>query len=102
MSEYQVCGPDQTGPSSEYKLKIIIYRHRLALLCELATSSVSLVACVLLLTVDQKMKYDEITFLLGEFGKYQKVLYFTVCVPAIFNAINVIIAVFTLAFPDYR
>lgn len=48
------------------------------------------------------MKFDDITVVLGEFGKYQKLLYCTVCVPAIFNAFNVMITVFTLATPQYR
>jgi len=48
------------------------------------------------------MKFDEITVLLGEFGRQQKIIYFIAAAPAIFNAWNVLNVVFTLATPDYR
>ncbi|XP_052820404.1 organic cation transporter protein-like [Mya arenaria] len=48
------------------------------------------------------MKFDDITILLGEFGRYQKILYCIICFPVIFNAFNVMIVVFTLALPDFR
>ncbi|WAR08263.1 ORCT-like protein [Mya arenaria] len=49
-----------------------------------------------------KMKFDDITVLLGEFGKYQKILYFLVCLPAIFTSMQMLSSVFTLAIPDHR
>ncbi|XP_052811636.1 organic cation transporter protein-like [Mya arenaria] len=48
------------------------------------------------------MKFDDITVLLGEFGKYQKILYFLVCLPAIFTGMQMLSSVFTLAIPDHR
>ncbi|WAR08261.1 ORCT-like protein, partial [Mya arenaria] len=36
------------------------------------------------------MKFDDITVLLGEFGKYQKILYFLVCLPAIFTGMQML------------
>ncbi|KAH3727401.1 hypothetical protein DPMN_053335 [Dreissena polymorpha] len=48
------------------------------------------------------MKYDDITIVLGEFGKYQKILYFLVCLPAISLGIQMLLPVFSLASPSYR
>ncbi|KAH3819708.1 organic cation transporter protein-like [Dreissena polymorpha] len=48
------------------------------------------------------MKYDAITIVLGEFGKYQKIVYFLVCLPVISIGIQVLLSVFSLASPSYR
>ena len=48
------------------------------------------------------MKFDDITILLGEFGKYQKQLYFLLCLPSIFTGMQMLSSVFTLAIPDHR
>ncbi|XP_052244559.1 organic cation transporter protein-like isoform X1 [Dreissena polymorpha] len=48
------------------------------------------------------MKFDNITIVLGEFGKYQRILYVCVCVPIIFTAIQILASVFTLALPKHR
>ena len=48
------------------------------------------------------MKFDDITILLGEFGKYQKILYFVICIPAIFAAMQTLSSVFTLPIPKHR
>jgi len=48
------------------------------------------------------MKFDDITILLGEFGRYQKRLYLIVCLPAIFTAMQMLSSVFTLAIPSHR
>jgi uncharacterized membrane protein YuzA (DUF378 family) len=48
------------------------------------------------------MKYNEISKLLGEFGKYQKIIYVAICFVGIFNGMQKLAAVFTLATPEYR
>lgn len=48
------------------------------------------------------MKFDDITVLLGEFGRYQKQLYFLVCLPTIFTGLQMLSPVFTLAIPKHR
>ncbi|XP_052244562.1 organic cation transporter protein-like [Dreissena polymorpha] len=48
------------------------------------------------------MKFDNITVVLGEFGKYQRILYVCVCIPIIFTAIQEFASVFTLALPKHR
>ncbi|XP_053398435.1 organic cation transporter protein-like [Mercenaria mercenaria] len=48
------------------------------------------------------MKFDEILVLLGEFGPYQKRIYFLVGLPAINAGIFMMINVFLLGNPDHR
>lgn len=48
------------------------------------------------------MGYDEIFPHLGEFGRYQKRIYFLVCLPAISCAFHKLAGVFLLAKPDNR
>ncbi|XP_055954325.1 organic cation transporter protein-like isoform X1 [Patella vulgata] len=48
------------------------------------------------------MKFDEIIEILGEFGPYQKRLYYLVCLPAISCALQMLVTVFTLSIPDHR
>ncbi|XP_045197588.2 organic cation transporter protein-like isoform X2 [Mercenaria mercenaria] len=48
------------------------------------------------------MKFDEITSLLGEFGKYQKILYVLVCLPATFSGLQILSSVFSLSIPKHR
>ncbi|KAL4232572.1 hypothetical protein ACF0H5_007262 [Mactra antiquata] len=48
------------------------------------------------------MKFDDITLMLGEFGKYQKILYYLVCLTGIFTGMQMLSSVFTLAIPDHR
>ncbi|XP_046582562.1 organic cation transporter protein-like [Haliotis rubra] len=48
------------------------------------------------------MKYDAIVKLLGDFGPYQKRLYFLLCIPMISVGIQTMLTVFTLGVPDHR
>lgn len=48
------------------------------------------------------MGYDEVIPHLGGFGKYQKRIYFLVCLPAISCALHKLAGVFLLAKPDHR
>ena len=48
------------------------------------------------------MKFDEVLTEIGEFGTYQKRLYFLLCLPAINAGIFMVISVFTLGNPDHR
>lgn len=48
------------------------------------------------------MGYDDVIPHLGGFGRYQKRIYFLVCLPAISCALHKLAGVFLLAKPDYR
>ncbi|XP_055907603.1 organic cation transporter protein-like [Eupeodes corollae] len=48
------------------------------------------------------MGYDDVITHLGDFGKYQKRIYFLVCLPAISCAFHKLAGVFLLAKPDFR
>ncbi|XP_060567474.1 organic cation transporter protein-like isoform X4 [Ruditapes philippinarum] len=48
------------------------------------------------------MKYNELSILLGEFGKYQKYIYGLICVPGIYFGMQTLAAVFVLATPSHR
>lgn len=48
------------------------------------------------------MKFDEVLTEIGEFGTYQKVLYFLVCLPTINCGIFMLISVFVLGNPHHR
>ncbi|WAR09240.1 LOW QUALITY PROTEIN: ORCT-like protein, partial [Mya arenaria] len=48
------------------------------------------------------MKFDEILTEIGEFGTYQKRLYFLICLPSINAGIFMVISVFLLGVPDHR
>uniref|UniRef100_A0A0B7BP68 Major facilitator superfamily (MFS) profile domain-containing protein n=1 Tax=Arion vulgaris TaxID=1028688 RepID=A0A0B7BP68_9EUPU len=48
------------------------------------------------------MKFDDIITELGEFGPYQKKIYYMVCLVAIPVAIQILMGVFTLAIPEHR
>ncbi|ESO85014.1 hypothetical protein LOTGIDRAFT_131176 [Lottia gigantea] len=48
------------------------------------------------------MKFDEIIGILGDFGTYQKKLYYIVCTPAISNGMIILTTVFILTIPDHR
>lgn len=48
------------------------------------------------------MSYDDVISLLGEFGKYQRKIYFLLCLPAIICAFQKLGNVFLLAEPNYR
>uniref|UniRef100_U5ETI5 Putative synaptic vesicle transporter svop n=1 Tax=Corethrella appendiculata TaxID=1370023 RepID=U5ETI5_9DIPT len=48
------------------------------------------------------MGYDDVLPHLGGFGKYQKIIYFLLCLPAISCAFHKLAGVFLLATPDYR
>ena len=50
-----------------------------------------------------KMKFDEIlTNHLGEFGAYQKKIYFLLCLPSISAGFHMVVSVFLLGTPKYR
>ncbi|XP_059145647.1 organic cation transporter protein-like [Physella acuta] len=48
------------------------------------------------------MKYDDLVEELGEFGPYQRRIFFLSCLPAIVAGIQTLIPVFILAVPDHR
>ncbi|KAK7503293.1 hypothetical protein BaRGS_00005558 [Batillaria attramentaria] len=48
------------------------------------------------------MTYEDVITLLGEFGFYQKRVYFLLCLPAISGCMQALMSVFTLAVPDHR
>jgi OCT family organic cation transporter-like MFS transporter 4/5 len=48
------------------------------------------------------MKFDEILLHLGEFGKYQKLLYLILCFPEINAGIFMVISVVLLGIPKHR
>ncbi|XP_059154041.1 organic cation transporter protein-like isoform X2 [Physella acuta] len=48
------------------------------------------------------MRFDDVITQLGEFGSYQKRIYFMVCLMAIFGEFQVMMGVFTLAIPEHR
>ncbi|ESO84074.1 hypothetical protein LOTGIDRAFT_108247 [Lottia gigantea] len=48
------------------------------------------------------MKFDEIIEILGEFGTYQKRIYYLLCLPTISCAIQMLIPVFILNVPNHR
>ncbi|KAL3882128.1 hypothetical protein ACJMK2_028499 [Sinanodonta woodiana] len=48
------------------------------------------------------MQFDEVLIKIGEFGSYQKRLYFLLCLPAINCGIFMTISVFLLGVPDHR
>lgn len=48
------------------------------------------------------MSYDDVIPLLGDFGKYQKRIYFLLCLPAILCAFHKLGNVFLIAEPQYR
>ncbi|XP_004534291.1 organic cation transporter protein [Ceratitis capitata] len=48
------------------------------------------------------MSYDDVIKYLGDFGKYQKQIYFLLCLPAISCAFHKLAGVFLLARPEFR
>uniref|UniRef100_A0A1A9VYD9 Major facilitator superfamily (MFS) profile domain-containing protein n=1 Tax=Glossina austeni TaxID=7395 RepID=A0A1A9VYD9_GLOAU len=48
------------------------------------------------------MGYDDVLIRLGDFGKYQKIIYFLICLTSIICAFHKLAGVFLLAKPDYR
>ncbi|KAM7361200.1 organic cation transporter protein-like [Cochliomyia hominivorax] len=48
------------------------------------------------------MGYDDVIKYLGDFGRYQKQIYFLLCLPAILCAFHKLAGVFLLARPDFR
>ncbi len=48
------------------------------------------------------MKFDDILPYLGEFGTYQKRIYFLVCLPALVSAFLTLSPVFILYSPPHR
>ncbi|XP_011211490.2 organic cation transporter protein [Bactrocera dorsalis] len=48
------------------------------------------------------MSYDDVINYLGDFGKYQKQIYFLLCLPAISCAFHKLAGVFLLARPEFR
>lgn len=48
------------------------------------------------------MGYDDVIKYLGDFGRYQKQIYFLLCLPAISCAFHKLAGVFLLARPDFR
>ncbi|GFO15327.1 organic cation transporter protein [Plakobranchus ocellatus] len=48
------------------------------------------------------MKFDDLLVAVGEFGSYQRRVYFLLCLPAILCGAQVLSAVFIMAMPSYR
>ncbi|XP_069134928.1 organic cation transporter protein-like [Argopecten irradians] len=48
------------------------------------------------------MKFDDILKTIGEFGKYQKILYFLLCMCSISAALHMVISVFLMGTPTHR
>lgn len=48
------------------------------------------------------MDFDSVLDEIGEFGKFQFINYFLVCLPVFFGAANSLSYVFTAAVPNYR
>jgi len=48
------------------------------------------------------MNFDEVLIEIGEFGTYQKRIYFLLCLPSINAVIFMTISVFLMATPDHR
>ncbi|XP_046545833.1 organic cation transporter protein-like [Haliotis rubra] len=48
------------------------------------------------------MKFEDIVKLLGDFGPYQKRLYFLLCIPMISFGVQTMMTVFTLGVPEHR
>jgi OCT family organic cation transporter-like MFS transporter 4/5 len=48
------------------------------------------------------MDFDEVLEEIGEFGKYQIINYFLICLPVVFSAANSLTYVFTAGIPNYR
>ncbi|XP_060551325.1 organic cation transporter protein-like [Ruditapes philippinarum] len=48
------------------------------------------------------MKFDDVLVKIGEFGTYQKRIYFLLCLPAINSGIFMVISVFILGVPNHR
>ncbi|KAK7491562.1 hypothetical protein BaRGS_00017201, partial [Batillaria attramentaria] len=48
------------------------------------------------------MKFDELVTILGEFGPYQKRVYFLLCLPAITGCMQTLVYVFTMGVPQHR
>ncbi|XP_048240250.1 organic cation transporter protein-like [Haliotis rufescens] len=51
---------------------------------------------------DSKMKFEDIVKILGDFGSYQKKLYFLLCIPTISIGMQTIMTVFSLGVPHHR
>ena len=52
---------------------------------------------------DGTMNFDDILIRLGEFGRYQKILYFlAVCLPGVSCGVFMVISVFLLGVPEHR
>lgn len=50
----------------------------------------------------QKPTYDDVVRELGEFGKYQKLIYFLLCLPGATHGIRMVLGVFLLYTPNHR
>ena len=50
----------------------------------------------------QKMKYDEILQHVGEFGPYQRRVFYLLMLPPLLAGAQVFSVVFTMAIPEYR
>ncbi|XP_060068379.1 organic cation transporter protein-like [Ylistrum balloti] len=48
------------------------------------------------------MKFDDILKTIGEFGKYQKILYFLLCMTSVSAALHMVISVFLMGTPTHR
>lgn len=48
------------------------------------------------------MQFDDVIIQLGQFGKYQRIQYFLLCIPAILCVFHQLSAVFLSATPEFR
>ena len=48
------------------------------------------------------MKFDDVLTVLGDFGRYQKVVFVALCLPIVLVGMQILSPVFTLATPKHR
>ena len=48
------------------------------------------------------MKFDDVLAVLGDFGRYQKLVFTALCLPIVLVGMQILSPVFTLATPDHR
>ncbi|XP_060068370.1 organic cation transporter protein-like [Ylistrum balloti] len=58
--------------------------------------------CVVSIFLSKMKKFEEVLSIIGEFGPYQKRIFFLICIPFIFSAFHMVISVFLLGIPDHR
>jgi len=90
----------------QYVVYIYVYEHILLVLVKNWTTSYSITTqrpqLVGHWSWKNKMTYDDLLYKIGDFGKYQKRIYFFLCLPAISCALHKLSGVFILDKTNYR